>query len=163
MKKLVCAFLLCAASMSYAGVDEGKSVPQVDSEAVNWFLKAAEQGDTSAQFSLGMLYYEGRGVSQDYSKAASWYLKAAEQGHQSAQYNLGVMYTIGRSVPQDFKTAYILFSLAANKGDDNAVKAVDMILKQLTPTAKVDAERISTQLYNSKNFAADLRKLLNAQ
>lgn len=90
-------------------------------------------------------------------------LKAAEQGHAIAQYNLGVMYGTGKGVPKNAKIAYILFNIAASKGDDNAVKGRDMVLNILTPADRADAQRISTRLYNSKNFATDLRKLLNGQ
>ncbi|WP_420831740.1 tetratricopeptide repeat protein, partial [Bathymodiolus japonicus methanotrophic gill symbiont] len=38
--------------------------------------KAAEQGDSQAQYNLGV----------------KWYKKSAEQGSASGQYNLGVMY-----------------------------------------------------------------------
>ena len=142
---------------------EGKGVPQDDAQAVSWYLKAAKRGVVVAQFILGNMYRQGEGVPQDYVKATNWYLKAAEQGDASAQYNLGVMYANGEGIPQDDKIAYILFNLAASKGNDNAVKGRDIILKQLTPTARMDAQRISTRLYNSKNFATDLRKLLNSK
>lgn len=40
---------------------------------------AADQGDASAQYNLGLLYDQGHGVPQDYGQAA-WYRNAAEQG-----------------------------------------------------------------------------------
>jgi TPR repeat protein len=141
----------------------GKGVPQDDTQAVVWYIKAAQQGNASAQFSLGVMYEQGRGVPQDDTKAVVWYIKAAQQGHVSAQYNLGLMYAKGQGVPQNYKIAYILFNMAASKGNDNAVKARDMALSELTPAARADAQRISTRLYNAKDFAADLRKLLNGQ
>lgn len=42
-------------------------------------MKAAEQGDAEAQFSLGVCYFGGLGVEQSYTKAVKWYRKAAEQ------------------------------------------------------------------------------------
>ena len=55
------------------------------SEAFKFCSVAAEQGDASSQFNLGLLYANGRGVKQDYFKAVEWYQKAAEQGHPLAQ------------------------------------------------------------------------------
>ena len=52
----------------------------------------AEQGDASAQFSLGNAYNNGQGVPQDDAPAVSWYRKAAEQGEANAQFNLGYAY-----------------------------------------------------------------------
>ncbi len=52
----------------------------------------AEQGDASAQFSLGEMYEIGsdffEGVPQDYKEAVKWYREAAEQGYASAQLRL---------------------------------------------------------------------------
>ena len=87
------------------------------SEAVKWYRKAAEQGDATAQYNLGVCYEKGRGVPQDYSEAVKWYRKAAEQGDATAQYNLGVCYDKGRGVPQDYSEAVKWYRKAAEQGD----------------------------------------------
>ena len=56
---------------------------------VEWYLKAAQQGDAKAQFKLALCYDDGTGVPQDKALAAQWYTKAAEQGHVKAQVKLG--------------------------------------------------------------------------
>ena len=40
--------------------------------AVQWFRKAAEQGDAAGQNWLGLMYQEGRGVPQNYVYAHMW-------------------------------------------------------------------------------------------
>ena len=50
-------------------------------------MKAAEQGDASAQFNLGVAYDNGDGVLQDYSKAHMWYNLAAAKGAENAGKN----------------------------------------------------------------------------
>ena len=67
----------------------------------------AEQGDATAQNSLGFMYDEGHGVPQDYAEAMTWYRKAAEQGDDYAQASLGFMYERGKGVPQDYATAHM--------------------------------------------------------
>ncbi len=47
------------------------------SEAVKFFLLAAEQGHAKAQYNLGVCYYKGQGVQQSYTEAVKWYRKAA--------------------------------------------------------------------------------------
>ena len=59
-------------------------VEQSYSKAAYWLERAAEQGDSDAQFNLGVCYDEGNGVEQSYSKAAYWYERAAEQGNSNA-------------------------------------------------------------------------------
>ena len=41
---------------------DGRGVAQDDGEAVTWFRRAAEQGNASGQFNLGLMYENGRGV-----------------------------------------------------------------------------------------------------
>ena len=55
----------------------------------------AEQGNTDAQYNLGVMYGKGRGVPQDDKTALKWYRLAAEQGNAAAQHNLGCMYEKG--------------------------------------------------------------------
>jgi hypothetical protein len=40
---------------------------------VKWFRLAAEQGDATAQDSLGVMYAKGHGVPQDDKTAAKWF------------------------------------------------------------------------------------------
>ena len=54
-------------------------------EALKWYLKAVEQGDATAQYNLGDLYYKGTGVKRNCIEALKWYRKAAEQGDEDAQ------------------------------------------------------------------------------
>ena len=85
--------------------------------AVRGFLVHAEQGDASAQFSLGVMYATGRGVLKDEAEAVRWYRLAAEQGNAAAQFNLGLMYANGEGVLKDEAEAVRWYRLAADQGD----------------------------------------------
>jgi len=74
----------------------------------------ADQGDTIAQFNLGLMYNDGERVPQDFGQAAAWYRQAADQGFARAQYNLGVMYDNGEGVPQDPAEAVAWWRRAAD-------------------------------------------------
>jgi TPR repeat protein len=80
----------------------------------------ADQGDTKAQFNLGVMYANGLGVPQDYAEAVKWFRKAADQGDAKAQPNLGFMYDNGRGVPQDYTEAAKWWGLAADQGEAKA-------------------------------------------
>ena len=84
--------------------------------AVRLFRQSAEQGDTAAQFNLGLIYDLGRGVPQDKAEAARWYRMVAEQGDDGGQYHLGCMYYDGDGVPKDDAAAVGWFRKAANQG-----------------------------------------------
>ena len=77
---------------------------------------AAEQGDASAQFKLGLMYDHGYGAPEDGAQAMRWYRMAAEQGHDSAQFKLGNMYANGEGVPEDDAEAVRWYRMAAEQG-----------------------------------------------
>lgn len=102
-------------------------VEQSYSKAAYWWEKAAEQGDSYAQYNIGVCYNEGEGVEQSYSKAAYWYERAAEQGHSNAQYNIGVCYDEGKGVEQSKTKAIYWFRKACNNFEDKACEALNEI------------------------------------
>ncbi len=85
-------------------------------KAATLWQKAADQGNASAQYNLGVMYKNGQGVKQDYFKAKELYQKAADQGSAGAQLNLGVMYDEGYGVKQDYFKAAALYQKAADQG-----------------------------------------------
>ncbi len=60
---------------------------------------AAQSGDATAQYYLGVLYDHGEGVARNYRTAAEWYEKAAAQGHREAQFKLGFLHYTGSGQP----------------------------------------------------------------
>jgi hypothetical protein len=57
---------------------QGQGVGQDYQEAARWFRRAAAQGESYAQNSLGYLYAEGLGVPQDHVQAYLWFTLAGE-------------------------------------------------------------------------------------
>ena len=100
--------------------------------AYKLFLPYAEQGDASAQYNLGQMYYEGQGVPQNYKEAVKWYRLAAEQGNASAQSNLAGNYYQGLGVPKDYVSAHMWINLAASNGEEDAIEKRNMVEKKMT-------------------------------
>ena len=98
----------------------GKGVAEDYAEAVNWFRKAADQGDVYAQYNLGYSYYQGECVTQDYAEAVNWLRKAAEQGHKKAQNLVGECYDNGKGITQDYAEAVKWYRMAAEQEDAKA-------------------------------------------
>jgi hypothetical protein len=84
------------------------------------FRVSAQQGDASAQYSLGHMYYHGEGMPRDYAQAAFWYRKAADQGDMKGEYGLGYLYYNGQGLPQDYAEAVRWYLKAADQGDAKA-------------------------------------------
>ena len=66
--------------------------------AVTWYKKAAERGNPSAFFNLGLIYDLGYGVKQDYRMALFYYEKAVELKVEMAMLNAGVIYRMNGDV-----------------------------------------------------------------
>ncbi len=49
---------------------------------MNWYRKAAEQGEAYGQRNLGGMYEDGQGVKRDYTKALQWYKKAKKNAYK---------------------------------------------------------------------------------
>ena len=91
----------------------------VEAESFDSMKRWAEQGDSNAQYNLGVMYAEGTGVRQDYAKAREWYQKAAGQGFANAQYLLGAMYFEGKGVRQNTSTAKEYFGKSCDNGNQD--------------------------------------------
>ena len=53
--------------------------------AVDWYLKAANQGMATAQFALGKMLMEGKGVVRDDAAALQWLSLAHVNGSKRAE------------------------------------------------------------------------------
>ncbi len=119
----------------------GLGVPQDYAEAERWYRRAVEQGYASAQFNLGVKYYNS--LPQDYAEAAKWFRKAANQGNADAQYNLGVIYDKGYGVPQDYVQAHMWFNLAAAQDQISATRNRDTVAALMTPAQIAEAQKLA--------------------
>ena len=88
-------------------------------EAAMWFGKAAEQGDASAEGSLGSLYRTGRGVAQDFAEAYKWSRAAADQGDPLGQFNVAGLNYLGQGRPVNMNEA-VKWARAAAEQDCGA-------------------------------------------
>lgn len=81
--------LYCGKMYHRGGTYNGKSNLV---KALYWYNKAAEQGNSEAQFQCARMYELGDGAQKSNNKALEWYQKAVAQNHTKAQYNLALMY-----------------------------------------------------------------------
>ncbi|EQD78376.1 Sel1 domain protein repeat-containing protein, partial [mine drainage metagenome] len=108
---------------------------------------AANQGNTGAQSSLGIMYAQGQGVPQDYAKAAKLFRLAAKQGIATAQNNLGAMYDSGQGVSQNYAKAYKWIALgkdASKPGSQAYISAsrhMRILEARMTPAQIVQGQQ----------------------
>lgn len=92
------------------GTDGFEENPKV---AVEWFKKAAEQGESEAQLRIAECYRDGIGVEQSHEEATIWFEKAAEAGNDESQVLLGNKYLKGLGVEQSKEKAIYWWKKAA--------------------------------------------------
>lgn len=90
------------------------TIPKNLRSAFKWYLAAAKQEDSDAQYEIGKYYKFGWGIETDREKALEWYVKAAEQEHVEALFEAGCG-LLGTNPDQGVK--YITRSAELNNGE----------------------------------------------
>jgi len=92
----------------------GKGVEKDANQALQWYLKAAENGNSNAMRNIGYMYHRGY-LTEDFAKAMEWYLKAADKGNPYAMRDIGFMYYEGKGVDFDLDKGKEWFRKASLK------------------------------------------------
>jgi len=85
-------------------------------KAYEAWLPLAKDGDSAAEYNLGILYQYGLGVKQDVSEAVKWYMQSAEAGFGDASMHLGDLYANGFFGEPDDASAVIWYEKAQQQG-----------------------------------------------
>jgi len=96
--------------------DLGLGVRTDKAKAEMHYLRAAKQGDKTAQYNLAQMYYES-GKKADLKKAVLWWTRVAQQGDEFAQCNLGRAYENGEGVRKNLPKAKEWYEAAAKQGE----------------------------------------------
>ncbi|HEY9774872.1 MAG TPA: tetratricopeptide repeat protein [Planktothrix sp.] len=126
------------ASMKAHGLLKGDWTP------LQLYKQAAEHGDSTAEFNIGMLYLDGDSVPKNERLAVEWLTKAARHGDVEAQCNLGVILANGgEGVPVQTQDAIKWLTRAATAGDGMAKQALARIYRDGNgvPKNPADADR----------------------
>jgi TPR repeat protein len=118
-----------SAQTSLAGIYNAEGLNDVPKEAL---VKAALQGNASAEYELALKYANGSGIAKDYVQAAHLFKQAADQGHSWASYFLGVMYANGDGVEKDDVQAahWLQKSVGSEHPHPNAKKELAKLAKK---------------------------------
>ncbi len=129
----------CALGARYA---DGGGGEQDFAKSLEWYTKAAEQGNAKAQWNVAILYARGPGgIPQDMQQAVQWCQQAADQGFAAAQATLGLMYANGQGVERDMGQALALLQQAADQGDTEAQYNLAIMHEQGLPTGTADPKQ----------------------
>jgi TPR repeat protein len=112
-------------------------------QAIYWYEKAAEQGQTYGYYKIGNMYHHGGfGIDKDLTKSIRYYQKAAENGHVDSMIRLGKMYLEGDGVEKDFSKGISFYKQAADNGNIHAQNELgDIYYKYATTSENLKAGR----------------------
>jgi len=94
-------------------------------QAYSYFTKAANQGNSSAQYYIGKMYLDGNGVVKNLETAFSYINKAAGSGNKLAYFDLAEMYNGGLGVAKNKTMAKTWYQKAADNGNDLARRRIE--------------------------------------
>jgi len=100
---------------------KGEEIPPDETEATEWYRKAADQGHPRANVELAQRLILGTGVSQDYAEARRRCEYAAKQHFGPGAFCLGLMNKDGLGSTKDADQAAKWFARAADLRDDRAM------------------------------------------
>ena len=111
------------------GKGTSSAFPKNDTEALRWYRRAAEQGDTFGMSMVGTFYYNGRGVPESNEEAVAWWRKAADAGDTDVMFVLGRSYANGEGVAASEEQAIYWWRKAA-AGKNPSSDAVEELKKR---------------------------------
>jgi len=127
----------------------GKGVNRDSYQAMEWYKKAADQGNTAAQYNLAKLISQRKDSHDPRAKkwVKYWYEKAAEGGQKEAMNNLALLYLKGDGVEKNELRAFELLRKAALLGDSAAQVNVALLYAwgETLPKDKIKAYKYLKQ------------------
>jgi hypothetical protein len=94
------------------------------SKATNWYLAASNNGDSRADYRLGMMHEYGKDIDKNLDKAIHYYERASLKGNTDASYRLACFYLDGYGITQDLLKAFYYYTEASIEGHEQATKAL---------------------------------------
>ncbi len=116
-------------------------------QAAHWYLQAANQSHSLAQFNLAIMYAAGQGVPRDAAKSRGWMQMAADRGDAGAQYHVGMKYHrasldgLPEAAPECRIQAYKWLRLAAAQGYRSSEAACAFVALNMSRADVVDGSR----------------------
>lgn len=128
-------------------------------EALHWWLKAADQGHARAMFYIGVCYDNGWGVEVDTEEAINWFKRAATGGHGPSAYNVSVAYMLGEGVNRDTKAEVDWLRRGVELGDSASMRNLGVHYHEGHGVARDDEEAV--RLYESAAALGDASAYYN--
>jgi TPR repeat protein len=105
----------------------GKGVPASDTQAVDWFTRAAKKGHVESMHNLAVVLSRTPGSLKDPQAARSWYRAAAEKGYARSQAGYAEMLAAGAGGPVDRDEARVWIQKSAAQNEPRGLYLLGML------------------------------------
>lgn len=122
----------------------GEGVEKNLQKAREYYLKAAELGQSFAQSNLGTLYFMDEPPNME--QAIRWWTEGASNGEVNSQYRMGVLYFNGDNLPVDRVRGYSWMLQAEKQGHEDAQRLLGEMAKHLSQEEKETAKKLMAEL-----------------
>lgn len=109
----------------------------------------AENGNSTAQVYLGMMYQDGKGVLQNYQSAFKWVELSAKQGNRFGHLRFGRLFRDGIGTRKDLVRAHMWFNLSAHNGDERGRSSRRKVEKLMTSSEVQNAQELAEKCLSS--------------
>jgi len=117
---------------------KGAGCAQSNAEAMQWFERAAEQGNTHALYSLGIFYEKGLNGAADAERSLECFRKAADLGHVEGQLKAGMRFRETGKIAEAMR--YLI--TAAHNNNPQAQEIITFVSNAELSTERNEAFRI---------------------
>ena len=129
-------------------------ISQDYSQAMDWYLQAAEEGYGRGYCCIGDMYFYGNGVEKDRGEAFGWFKLAAEHGDITGMYDTAFLLDHALGVTQDYTEAMKYYRMAASIGDADAMYALGCMYEEGHGVSQ-DFEQAKYWLEQALKYAGD--------
>lgn len=129
-----------------------KSTQQKD-DAVALFKQAAEKGNSSAAYNLGLIYLQGQVAPKEPAIAAEWFKRAAQKDQPDALYALATLYRDGNGVSKNLNEMVRLLEQADAVG--NAVATTEYAIAVFNGNGVPKDEERAARLFKKAALAGN--------
>jgi len=127
---------------------------QSTDEAAQWFLRAAAQGDATADAELGLLFAHRDDGAKDPATAVKWLKLGANRGSPLALSYYGQLTANGDGVPQNEVEGLAMMDAAQAQGTVYDAAALAEIEMRLDPGRRAAAQKRSEEILGPEKLAA---------
>jgi len=111
----------------------GQGVPQDLARGRHLCSEAAKHNEHRAEYCMGYIYQHGLGVTRNDKKARNWYELAAAKSQINAMRTLALMEIAGEGGKTDRVAAFLLYARLAETKDQDALRSMAKLKKEITP------------------------------